>query len=85
VYQTAVGRHGDRTHTAESDAVRNRARYHCAMARLLQNSAAFMARLFQNRAALKAILTAHVWQGRRKNKLGLFLHANQVCGNFLRK
>jgi len=31
VYQTAVGRHGDRTRTAESSAVRNRARYHCAV------------------------------------------------------
>jgi len=31
VYQTAIGRHGDRTCTAESGAVRNRARYHCAI------------------------------------------------------
>jgi len=33
VYQTAVGRHGDRTRTAESGAVRNHARYHCAVGR----------------------------------------------------
>ena len=31
MYQTAVGRHGDRTRTADSGAVRNRARYHCAI------------------------------------------------------
>ena len=31
MYQTAVGRHGDRTRTAESSAVRKRARYHCAV------------------------------------------------------
>jgi len=31
VYQTAVGRHGDRTRTADSGAVRNLVRYHCAI------------------------------------------------------
>ena len=31
MYQTAIGRHGDRTCTAESGAIRNRARYHCAI------------------------------------------------------
>ena len=31
MYQTAVGRHGDRTHTADSGAVRNLARYLCAI------------------------------------------------------
>ena len=36
MYQTAVGRHGDRTRTAESSAVRNRARYHCAVGYLME-------------------------------------------------
>ena len=31
MYQTAVGRHGDPTCTANSGAVRNLARYHCAV------------------------------------------------------
>ena len=34
MYQTAVGRHGDRTSTAESSAVRNRARYYCAVGQM---------------------------------------------------